>query len=158
MIQKKLYLKSQFNVVDVGFNSLFLRASKDLVFLLEQINENCSSLKNIFIKMKKKLIRLFNYKKMTFKNIDLRNNTLTEIPSITNFFMLFADLKDSLINKKLIECLKKYYKMKNIYFPQSIQNINHLKKKGTGEVQFGSIVIGLFIKVLKTRIKNMQKQ
>ena len=42
---KKLYLKSQFNVVDVGFNSLFLRASKDLVFLLEQINENCSSLK-----------------------------------------------------------------------------------------------------------------
>ena len=113
---KKLYLKSQFNVVDVGFNSLFLRASKDLVFLLEQINENCSSLKKYIYKNEKKLIRLFNHKKMTFKNIDLRNNTLTEIPSITNFFMLFADLKDSLINKKLIQCLKKYYKNEKYLF------------------------------------------
>ena len=35
---KKLYKASLFNVVDVGFNSIFLRANKDLLKLLNTFN------------------------------------------------------------------------------------------------------------------------
>ena len=55
---------------------------------------------------------------MTFKNKDLKNNFLTEIPSITNFFMLFSDLKNKSVNKSLIKGLKNIAKTKNIYFHQ----------------------------------------
>ena len=37
---KKLYKSSLFNVVDVGFNSIFLRANKDLVSFLKNFNLN----------------------------------------------------------------------------------------------------------------------
>ena len=55
---------------------------------------------------------------MKFKNKDLRNNISVEIPSITNFFMLFADLNNNLINKVLIKSLKNIIKMRNIFFHQ----------------------------------------
>ena len=42
---KKLYFKSKFNVVDVGFNSLFLKALKDMDFLLRCIDKTNSSIK-----------------------------------------------------------------------------------------------------------------
>ena len=114
---KKIYYKSKFNVVDVGFNSLFLKALKDLIFLLEQIGENSPFLRKYISLNEKKLIKLFNLKKKTFQNKDLKNNTLIEIPSITNFFMLFADLKNNLINKSLIKSLKRYYKNEKYIFP-----------------------------------------
>ena len=114
---KKLYFKSKFNVVDVGFNSIFLKALKDLVFLLDQINKRSSFLKKYIHLNEKKLIKLFNSKKMTFKNKDLKNNTSIEIPSITNFFMLFSDLKNKSVNKNLIKSLKKYCKNENYLFP-----------------------------------------
>ena len=114
---KKLYFKSKFNVVDVGFNSIFLKALKDLVFLLDQINKRSSFLKKYILLNEKKLIKLFNPKKMTFKNKDLKNNTSIEIPSITNFFMLFSDLKNKSVNKNLIKSLKKYCKNENYLFP-----------------------------------------
>ena len=114
---KKLYFKSKFNVVDVGFNSIFLKALKDLVFLLDQIDKRSSFLKKYILLNEKKLIKLFNSKKMTFKNKDLKNNTSIEIPSITNFFMLFSDLKNKSVNKNLIKSLKKYCKNENYLFP-----------------------------------------
>ena len=54
---------------------------------------------------------------MTFKNKDIRNNTLVDIPSITNFFMLFADLNNNSINRSLIKSLKKYNKNNKYLFP-----------------------------------------
>ena len=114
---KKLYFKSKFNVVDVGFNSIFLKALKDLVFLLDQINKKSSYLKKYILLNEKKLIKLFNSKKMSFKNKDIKNNTSIEIPSITNFFMLYADLKNKGVNKKLIDSLKRYCKNENYLFP-----------------------------------------
>ena len=114
---KKLYYKSKFNVVDVGFNSLFLKALKDLDFLLDYINVKNSFLKKYILLNEKKLIKLFNSKKMTFKNKDLKNNSFTEIPSITNFFMLFSDLTNRSINKSLIKSLKKYCKNERYLFP-----------------------------------------
>ena len=54
---------------------------------------------------------------MKFKNKDIKNNTLIEIPSITNFFMLFADLNNNLINRNLIKSLKIYYKNEKYLFP-----------------------------------------
>ena len=114
---KKLYFKSKFNVVDVGFNSLFLKALKDLDFLLKFIGKSSSSLKKYILLNESKLIKLFNSKKMKFKNKDLKNNTSIDIPSITNFFMLFADLNNNLINRGLIKSLKKYYKNEKYFFP-----------------------------------------
>ena len=114
---KKLYYKSQFNVVDVGFNSLFLKACKDLIFLLGLINKKSPPLKKYININEKNLIRLFNPKKRTFKNKDLKNQTITEIPSITNFFMLFADLDNDKINAKLIKSLKRYCKKEKYLFP-----------------------------------------
>ncbi len=114
---KKLYFKSKFNVVDVGFNSLFLRALKDLDFLLDQIDKKSSLLKKYIILNEKKLIKLFNSKKMIFKNKDLKNNIIINIPSVTNYFMLFADLKDKSVNRGLIKSLKKYCKDEKYLFP-----------------------------------------
>ena len=53
---------------------------------------------------------------MIFNNKDLKNNTLIEIPSITNFFMLFSDIKNKSVNRSLIKSLKNIVKMRNIYF------------------------------------------
>ena len=114
---KKLYYNSQFNVVDVGFNSLFLKACKDLIFLLGLINKKSPLLKKYIKINEKNLIRLFNPKKRTFKNKDLKNQTITEIPSITNFFMLFADLDNDKINAELIKSLKRYCKKEKYLFP-----------------------------------------
>ncbi len=114
---KKLYFKSKFNVVDVGFNSLFLKALKDIDFLLRCIDKRNFSLKKYILLNESKLIRLFNSKKMTFKNKDIRNNSLVAIPSITNFFMLFADLNNNSINRSLIKSLKKYNKNNKYLFP-----------------------------------------
>ena len=114
---KKLYYKSKFNVVDVGFNSIFLKALKDLDFLLDCIDESSSFIKRYIALNEKNLIKLFNTKKMIFKNKDLKNNTFTKIPSITNFFMLYSDLKNKTVNRNLIKSLKKYCKKEKYLFP-----------------------------------------
>ena len=107
---KKIYKISQFNVVDIGFNSIFLRALKDLVILLKNFEQNFSNLTTYIKKSEKKLIKLYNSKKDTFQNYDVRNKKKINVPSITNFFILYADLKDELFNKNVIKSLKKYNK------------------------------------------------
>ena len=84
---------------------------------------------------------------MKFKNKDLKNDTSIEIPSITNFFMLFADLNNNLINRGLIKSLKKYYKNEKYFFPSiSSKHKSFEGKEVTGGDRYGLIAIGLFIK------------
>ena len=72
-----------------------------------------------------KIVKLYNQKKNIFFNIDLRNKKKINIPSITHYFILFADLKDKVFNNKIIKNLKQHsYKEK--YLLSSVQS-NHRK-------------------------------
>ena len=65
-------------------------------------------------------LKLYDKKKETFFSKDIRNNRKIFIPSITNYFILFADLNNDKINKKLIKNLKKH-NTKDKYFFSSIK-------------------------------------
>ena len=120
---KKVYKLSPFNVVDVGFNSIFLKANKDLIILLDRFNLNKSNI-NKYIKISEKnLLKLYDKKKGKFFSKDIKNKKKIYIPSITNYFVLFADIDNDLINKKLIESLKKH-NFKDKYFFSSVKS-NH---------------------------------
>ena len=122
---KKLYKTSLFNVVDVGFNSIFLRANKDLLKLLNTFNLKSKELESYISRSERKIIKLFNQKKNTFFNIDLKNKKKINIPSITHFFILFADLEDKAFNNKIIKNLEKH-SLKEKYLLPSVKS-NHLK-------------------------------
>ena len=117
---KKAYKSSFFNVVDVGFNSIFLKANKDLVFLLDKFDLDKSKI-NKYIKLtKNNFLKLYDKRKKTFFSKDLKNKKKIYIPSITNYFLLFADFDDDKINRKLIKDLKKH-NYKDKYFFSSIK-------------------------------------
>ena len=89
-----------------------------------------------------KIVKLYNQKKNIFFNIDLRNKKKINIPSITHYFILFADLKDKVLNNKIIKNLKKH-SSKEKYLLSSVKSITkNLKRKDIGEAQYGLIVIG----------------
>jgi hypothetical protein len=117
---KKVYKSSFFNVVDVGFNSIFLKANKDLVSLLDTFGFNKTKIDNYIKLTEKNFLKLYDKKRKTFFSKDLKNNKKIYIPSITNYFVLFADLNNNKINKKLIENLKKH-NLKEKYFFSSIK-------------------------------------
>ena len=120
---KKVFKSSLFNVVDVGFNSIFLKANKDLIILLNKFNLNKSKI-NRYVKItEKNLLKLYDKKKGIFFSKDIKNNKRINVPSITNYFVLFADLENNLINKKLIQNLKKH-NLRDKYFFSSIKS-NH---------------------------------
>ena len=122
---KKLYKASLFNVVDVGFNSIFIRANKDLLKLLNAFNLQSTELESYISRSENKIVKLYNQKKNVFFNIDLKNKKKINIPSITHYFILFADLKDKVFNNKIIKNLKQHsYKEK--YLLSSVQS-NHKK-------------------------------
>ncbi len=104
----KLYELSIFNVVDVGFNSLFLKANKDLVKLLKKFKLNYDELDFFISKSESEIIKLYNYDSDEFVSKDLNTNKDILIPSITNYFTLTADLKNDKLNKKIINNLKKH--------------------------------------------------
>ena len=81
---KKLYNKSLFNVVDVGFNSIFLKANKDLIKLLKKFNLKYRDLQKYISHSEKQIAKLYNKKKNNFINLDLKNKKKITIPSITN--------------------------------------------------------------------------
>ena len=104
----KLYELSIFNVVDVGFNSLFLKANKDLVKLLKKFKLNYDELDFFISKSESEIIKLYNYDSDEFVSKDLNTNKDILIPSITNYFTLTADLKNDKLNKKIINNLKNH--------------------------------------------------
>ena len=73
----------------------------------------------------KKIVKLYNKKNNSFFNLDLKNKKKITIPSITNYFILFADLKDKKLNNNIIKNLKKHSN-KEKYFFSSIKS-NHRK-------------------------------
>ena len=120
---KKVFKSSLFNVVDIGFNSIFLKANKDLIVLLNKFNLDKSKI-NRYVKItEKNLLKLYDKKKGIFFSKDIKNNKRINVPSITNYFVLFADLENNLINKKLIQNLKKH-NLRDKYFFSSIKS-NH---------------------------------
>ena len=104
----KLYELSIFNVVDVGFNSLFLKANKDLVKLLKKFKLNYDELDLFISKSESEIIKLYDYDRDEFVSKDLNTNKDISIPSITNYFTLIADLKNDKLNKKIINNLKNH--------------------------------------------------
>ena len=120
---KKVYKSSIFNVVDVGFNSIFLKANKDLVTLLDTFGFNKTKIDNYIKVTEKNFLKLYDKKRKTFFSKDIKNNKKIYIPSITNYFLLFADFNNDKINKRLIQNLKKH-NLKEKYFFSSIKS-NH---------------------------------
>ena len=112
----KLYKLSKFNVIDVGFNAIFLRALKDLLYLLKRYNINNSNLMRYVNKSETQIIKLYNSKKNIFYAYDVKNKKKITVPSITNFFVLYADINNNLFNKKIIKSLKSYNKGKKYIF------------------------------------------
>ena len=126
---KKLYNKSLFNVVDVGFNSIFLKANKDLIKLLKKFNLKYRDLQKYISHSEKQIVKLYNKKKNNFINLDLKNKKKITIPSITNYFILFADLKDKKINNKIIKNLKKHNSKEKLFFSSVKPNHNTFEEK-----------------------------
>jgi len=117
---KKIFKTSLFNVVDIGFNSIFLKSNKDLIILLKKFNLDSSTIINYVKITEKNILKYFDKKKQTFFCFDLRNKKKIFIPSITNYLILYADIKNSKINHILIKNLKKH-NLKEKYFFSSIK-------------------------------------
>ena len=117
---KKIFKTSLFNVVDIGFNSIFLKSNKDLIILLKKFNLDSSTIINYVKVTEKNILKYFDKKKQTFFCFDLRNKKKIFIPSITNYLILYADIKNSKINDILIKNLKKH-NLKEKYFFSSIK-------------------------------------
>ena len=126
---KKIYKLSLFNVVDIGFNSIFLKANKDLLILLKKFNLNFSNIKKYIELTETKIIKLYNQKNNTFTCKDLKNKKKIRIPSITNYFLLYADLNNELINKKIIKSLKSYNKNEKYIFSSIKPNHQSFEEK-----------------------------
>ena len=132
----KLFKASLFNVVDVGFNSIFLRANKDLVKLLKMFDLKSNEIDSYILRSEKKIVKLYNKKNNSFFNLDLKIKK-NNIPSITNYFILFADLKDKKLNNNIIKNLKKHSNKEKYFFSSIKSNHQNLKKKDIGEAQYG---------------------
>ena len=126
---KKLYKSSLFNVVDVGFNSIFLKANKDLVSILKNFNLDTLSISKYIKITEKNILKLFDKKKGNFFSLDIKNKKKIEIPSITNYFILFADLNNEKINNKLIKNLKKHNQKEKYFFSSIKPNHKSFEEK-----------------------------
>ena len=126
---KKLYENSMFNVVDVGFNSIFLKANKDLLYLLKKFNLEYKDIEKYVLKSENKIEKLYDKKTKGFINYDLKNKKKIIVPSITNYFILFADLKNQTINKKIIKNLKNHNQTKKYIFSSIKPNHRKFEEK-----------------------------
>ena len=91
---QKLYEISDFNVVDVGFNALFLRANKDLLSLAKNFDLNFDDLNNFVSKIENGILKLYDDNINDFVSKDLKTNLNIVVPSITNYFTLYANLEN----------------------------------------------------------------
>ena len=136
----KLYEISDFNVVDVGFNALFLKANKDLLTLAKIFDLNFDDLNNFVSKTENQILKLYDDKINDFVSKDLKTNLNIVVPSITNYLVLFADINNRKINNVLIKNLKKHnlnYKIRD----HSLAKIPLLIICGKKEVDSNTVTI-----------------
>ena len=75
------------------------------------------------------MLKLYKKKQNFFYSLDYKNKSLIKVPSITNYFILFADLKDKKINKKIIKSLKKYNQNEKYIFSSIKPNHKTFEEK-----------------------------
>ena len=112
----KIVNDSMFNVIDIGFNSILIRATKDLVEVSKKFNLNFSDLKNKISKSEESLIKFYKDEDQSFFSYDFKNHNLIKVDAISNYFILFANLENQEINNKIIDKLKKYNSQKDYFF------------------------------------------
>ena len=112
----KIVSDSMFNVIDIGFNSILIRATKDLIKLAKKFNLNFADLENKILKSEESLIKFYKDKDQSFFSYDFKNHKLINVDAISNYFILFADLQNQDINNKVIDKLKKYNSQKDYFF------------------------------------------
>ena len=97
-----------FNIIDIGFNSILIRATKDLVDVSKKFDLDFSELKKKISLSEENLIKFYQENEKLFYSYDFKNHNLIKIDAISNYFILFADLKNDKINSSIINKLKKY--------------------------------------------------
>ena len=107
---------SMFNVIDIGFNSILIRATKDLVEVSKKFNLDFTDLKNKISKSEESLIKFYKDDDQSFFSYDFKNHNLIKVDAISNYFILFANLENQEINNKIIDKLKKYNSQKDYFF------------------------------------------
>jgi len=112
----KIVNDSLFNVIDIGFNSILIRATKDLVEVAKKFNLDFTDLKNKISKSEESLIRFYKDEEQSFFSYDFKNHNLIKIDTISNYFVLFANLQNEDINNKIINKLKEYNSQKDYFF------------------------------------------
>ena len=112
----KIVSESMFNVIDIGFNSILIRATKDLIELAKKFNLNFADLENKILKSEESLIKFYKDKDQSFFSYDFKNHKLIKVDAISNYFILFANLQNQVINNRVIDKLKKYNSKKEYFF------------------------------------------
>ncbi len=112
----KIVKNSMFNVIDIGFNSILIRATKDLVEVSKKFNLDFTDLKNKISKSEESLIKFYKDEEQSFFPYDFKNNNLIKIDAISNYFVLFANLQNEHINNKIINKLKQYNSQSEYFF------------------------------------------
>ena len=112
----KIVNDSMFNVIDIGFNSILIRATKDLVEVAKKFNLDFTDLKNKISKSEESLIKFYKDEEQSFFSYDLKNHNLIKVDAISNYFVLFANLQNEDINNKIINKLKEYNSQKEYFF------------------------------------------
>ncbi len=116
---KKIVNESMFNIIDIGFNSILIRATKDLVEVATKFNLDFSDLFNKTSMSEESLIKFYKEEEQSFFSYDFKNHNLIKVDAISNYFILFANLENKDINNKIISKLKKYNSKKE-YFLTSV--------------------------------------
>ena len=112
----KIVNESMFNVIDVGFNSIVIRATKDLIEVGKRFNLNFSDLENKIALSEESLIKFYKEEEQSFFSYDFKNHNLIKVDAISNYFIPFADLENKEINNKIISKLKKYNSQREYFF------------------------------------------
>ena len=112
----KIVNESMFNVIDIGFNSIVIRATKDLIEVGKRFNLNFSDLENKITLSEESLIKFYKEEEQSFFSYDFKNHNLIKVDAISNYFILFADLENKDINNKIISKLKKYNSQREYFF------------------------------------------
>ena len=112
----KIVNNSMFNVIDIGFNSILIRATKDLVEVSKKFNLDFTDLKKKISKSEESLIKFYKDEEQSFFPYDFKNHNLITVDAISNYFVLFANLQNENINNKIINKLKEYNSHREYFF------------------------------------------